>query len=396
MILFSIVLALLTIVLWFPALVDLASLVGTLLRARDDTSEVNPPTARPKLLFLIPAHNEHLLITHCVESFVRMDYPTSARRIVVIADNSTDDTATLARKAGADCLERFDAERRGKPHALAWALTQIDIRDFDACVIVDADTTVDRGFAKALAAMSPLDDIALQANIGTLNEWDNWLTRLAGVLARCRYEVTYRLRDAAGINCPLTGNGMCIGRRLLDQGWQAFSLTENWELYARYTASGIRIRYAHDARILTQQVRTMRQGQIQRSRWLAGRISVLRAWGSTILRSRATPLRDKLATVGELGALSPVLQLSAALLVGSLALVSRGPGSQWIAIAAFASVMMQLAATLVVLLRHPDPLGTLSAFLYLPAYAIWRTTVAAGTMLIPGNGEWRKTERHSL
>jgi cellulose synthase/poly-beta-1,6-N-acetylglucosamine synthase-like glycosyltransferase len=396
MILFSIVLALLTIVLWFPALVDLASLVGTLLRTRDDTSDVNPSTQPPKLLFLIPAHNEHLLITHCVDSFVRMDYPATARRIVVIADNSTDDTATLARRAGAECLERFDTERRGKPHALAWALAQLDIRDFDACVIVDADTTVDRGFAKALAAMSPLDDIALQANIGTLNEWDNWLTRLAGVLARCRYEVTYRLRDAAGINCPLTGNGMCIGRRLLEQGWQAFSLTENWELYARYTASGIPIRYAHDARILTQQVRTMKQGQIQRSRWLAGRISVLRAWGSTILRSRETPLRDKLATVGELGALSPVLQLSAALLVGSVALVSRAPGSQWIAIAAFASVMMQLAATLVVLLGHPEPLATLSAFLYLPAYAIWRTAVAAGTMLVPGNGEWRKTERHSL
>jgi cellulose synthase/poly-beta-1,6-N-acetylglucosamine synthase-like glycosyltransferase len=396
MILFSFILIVATTVLWFPTLVDLVALVGTLVLARDDTSELESTSSEPKLLFLIPAHNEHLLIRHCVQSFVRMDYPAASRRIVVIADNSTDDTALLARRAGAECLERFDLEQRGKPHALAWALTQIDIREFDACVIVDADTSVDRRFARALAAMSPLDGIAAQANIGTLNEWDNWLTRLAGVLARCRYEVTYRLREAAGINCPLTGNGMCIGRRLLEQGWQAFSLTENWELYARYTANGTRIRYAHDARILTQQVRTMRQGQIQRSRWLAGRMSVLRGWGTAILRSRVTPLRDKLATLGELAALSPVLHLSAALLVGSAAFLSHVPGSELIAVLALASVMTQLAATLVVLSRHPDPVATLSAFLYLPAYAVWRTTVAATTMLVPGNCEWRKTERHSL
>jgi hypothetical protein len=189
---------------------------------------------------------------------------------------------------------------------------------------------------------------------------------------------------------------MCIGRQLLEKGWQAFSLTENWELYARYTAGGIRIRYAYDARILTQQVRTMRQGQIQRSRWLAGRMSVLRAWGATILRSRATPLRDKLATLGELGALSPVLQLSAALLVAAVGLLTGGPGMKAIAVLAVASVMTQLSATVVVLFRHPEPIATLSAFLYLPAYAVWRTTVAATTMLLPGNGEWRKTERHSL
>jgi len=393
----SAVLALLTFLLWLPSLVDLAALVGTLFGRDRDADTPATDGELPRLLFLVPAHNEELLITNCVQSLVRMDYPAASRRVVVIADNSSDDTARLARLAGGECLERWDPVRRGKPHALAWALREISIEGFDACVIVDADTAVDPGFARGVAALAPLDAIAVQTNIGTMNEWDNWLTRLAGVLARCRYEVTYRLRDAAAMNCPLTGNGMVIGRRLLEpHGWQAFSLTENWELYARYTAEGVKIRYAHDARIFTQQVRTMRQGQIQRSRWLAGRMSVLRGWGTKILLSRPTLFRDKLATLGELAALSPVLQLSAAIIVALISLAAGGPFAQWIAVAAAASIVTQLAATLAVLFRHPDPLNTLSAFLYLPLYAVWRTTVAAGTMLLPSTGEWKKTERHSL
>jgi len=125
-------------------------------------------------------------------------------------------------------------------------------------------------------------------------------------------------------------------------------------------------------------------------------MSVLRGWGTKILLSRPTLFRDKLATLGELAALSPVLQLSAAIIVALISLAAGGPFAQWIAVAAAASIVTQLAATLAVLFRHPDPLNTLSAFLYLPLYAVWRTTVAAGTMLLPSTGEWKKTERHSL
>lgn len=397
----SALLALFTAVLWLPNLVDLMALVGTMLnrsrRSRaSDSSKKNRLETQPRLLFLVPAHNEELLITGCVRSLTAMQYPKDLFRIVVIADNSTDSTARLAREAGAECLERFDDKHRGKPHALAWALQQTGLFDVDACVVVDADTIVAPDFACGLATLGALDGIAAQSNIGTMNEWDNWLTRLAGVLARCRYEVTYRLRDGANMNCPLTGNGMCIGRRLLEtEGWQAFSLTENWELYARYSAEGVRVRYAHAAKIFTQQVRSMGQGQIQRSRWLAGRMSVLRLWARRIALSRVTPLRDKIGTISELASLSPVLHLSAATVVFVASLWLSGPFALWIAVAAATSILSQLVATLLVMFRHPSPLPTLSAFVWLPIYAVWRTSVAAATLIRPGTGEWRKTQRHS-
>jgi len=49
-----------------------------------------------------------------------------------------------------------------------------------------------------------------------------------------------------------------------------------------------------------------------------------------------------------------------------------------------------------VLVGHPYPRQTLLAFLRLPVYAVWRASVAAGTLFLPSSGEWLKTERHPV
>lgn len=383
--------------LWLPNLIDVVAVLRFLARGRTRLGGGSPlPHRLPRLAFLIPAHNESLLITQCVRSLVAMDYPAEARRIIVVADNSTDDTAALARAAGAECLERFDQVLKGKPHALAWAIDQLTLSELEACVVVDADTAVAPGFARGLAALGPLDSIAAQAYIGTLNEWDNWLTRLAGVLARCRYEFTYVLRGIGGLNCPLTGNGMSIGARLLEKnGWQAFSLTENWELYARYTAEGTAIRFASGARLYTQQVRSLKQGETQRSRWSAGRTWVLQEWMSRIVHSRRTTISNKFATLAELAALSPVLHLTTAAGITLVSLIVPPPLRSWLMVGAVSSLASTAIATLTVLVRHPEPVATVSAFARLPAYAVWRVSVAARTLALSGAQEWRKTERHS-
>lgn len=384
--------------LWLPNFIDLLSAAVKPFRSIGPTHPNNVAEAAPlpRLVFLVPAHNEQGLISQCVRSLTGMDYPKGRRRIIVIADNSTDDTASLSREAGAECFEREDKLNRGKPHALAWAIRQLDLNEVEACVVVDADTIVAPDFARGLAALAPLNGIAAQAYIGTMNEWDNWLTRLAGVLARCRYEFTYRLRDDAGLNCPLTGNGMCIGRDLLaEHGWQAFSLTENWELYARYTAEGVPIRFARQARLYTQQVQSMQQGEIQRSRWSAGRTWALREWGPRIARSKTASPLNKIVTIAELAALTPVIHLTAALAVAVASALLPSPSSGLVGLAALLSLASPVVATASVLVNHPEPAPTLSAFARLPVYATWRVSVAARGLLLPGSGEWRKTERNA-
>ncbi len=379
-------------VLWLPLLSELLCL----LPRRHTTSPDEPRRPNvPRLLFLVPAHNEELLIAACVHSLSRMVYPVLAKHVIVIADNCTDATASLARENGAETLERFDSELPGKPRAIAWALEQVDLRQWDACVVVDADTTVAPGFAAGLAALAPLNDIVFQANFAVLNEFETWLTRLGGVLSRCRYQVTYPLKQSAGLNCPLTGNGMGFGTNLLlRSGWRAFSITEDSELYAIYTESGVPIRHASSASLFSQEARSLQQGATQRRRWLAGRLRVIREWGARLIRSPHIGWHQKLDAFVELGLSSPVLHLILAFAVVVAApLVVGGGTGRWIAFMAIASLSGIAVTALVVLSRHPQPWRTLSSFFMLPAYAGWRAFVAAGTLFTLRDTTWRKTAR---
>ena len=82
MIAVSVLLGLIAIVLLLPSASDLLSVVKIALGRRPTRPHV--PEAPPRLLFLVPAHNEELLIESCVRSLVRLRYPTTRASVVVI------------------------------------------------------------------------------------------------------------------------------------------------------------------------------------------------------------------------------------------------------------------------------------------------------------------------
>ena len=377
--------------LWLPLLSELLSLFGrrpTLALPGLRSGEV------PRLLFLVPAHDEALLISGCVRSLLDMEYPGIRRRIIVIADNCSDTTARLAREQGAESMERTNGDLPGKPRAIAWALSQIDLRQWDACVIIDADSTVDRNFALGLAKLAPLNDIVFQPNNGVCNEFENWLTRLGGLLGRCRFQVTYPLKQSAGLNCPIS-NGMGFGTNLLIRdGWRSFSITEDTELYAIYTEAGVPIRHASAANLFSQEARSLREGATQRRRWLAGRLYIIREWGPRLLRSPHIGWRQKLDALVELGLSGPVLHLVAAVVAVAVALMGVGGKlGWWIACLAAASLSALVITTITVIGRHPQPWRTVSSFFMLPLYAGWRLVVVLGTLVTLRDRTWRRTAR---
>ena len=381
-----------TILLWLPTVSEALCLLVRFFRP---PAMVPSTAAVPRLLFIVPAHNEELHIEACVRSLLEMDYSATARRIVVVADNCTDATARIVRGLGAECLERVDAALPGKPRAIAWTLARFELSHWDACVIVDADSVVAPEFAQGLAKLAPLNDIAFQANIGALNEFDGWLTRLGGLLSRCRYEITYPLKQSAGLNCPIMGNGMGFGTNVLIQhGWRSFSITEDSELYAIYTAMGLTIRHAAAANLFAQEERSLEGGVTQRRRWLGGRLRVIRDWGWRILQSPQIGWRQKLDAFVELGLASPVIHLILALtvVVAALAVLPTPLGS-WIGIGAAASLFTLLITTIAALVTHPQPWRTISSFAMLPVYAGWRAVVLLRTLITIRDTTWRRTNR---
>jgi hypothetical protein len=67
-----------------------------------------------KLAVVVPAHDEAGGIERCVSSLLTCAQPPNGARVIVVADNCSDDTASRARAAGAEVLVRIDTERRGK------------------------------------------------------------------------------------------------------------------------------------------------------------------------------------------------------------------------------------------------------------------------------------------
>src|SRR5438477_752465 len=128
MIFLTVVLAAAAAALMLPTISDIMSLIRPARRRRRPRNGSD----LPRLLFLVPAHNEELLIESCVRSLVGLRYPAEQIDLCVIADNCTDATAQRARAAGARCLERNDPARPGKPRAIAWALTKVSLDQFDA------------------------------------------------------------------------------------------------------------------------------------------------------------------------------------------------------------------------------------------------------------------------
>ena len=75
-----------------------------------------------RLAVVVPAHNEELHITRCIKSLLAASRSQVDVGIVVIADNCTDETAKMARAAGARVLVRTDPTERGKGYALDFCL----------------------------------------------------------------------------------------------------------------------------------------------------------------------------------------------------------------------------------------------------------------------------------
>ena len=102
-----------------------------------------------RVAVLVPAHNESHHVIPTIACLKRQLGPHD--RLLVIADNCHDDTAVLARAAGAQVIERQHAELRGKGYALAFGVDYLRSDPPDVVVVVDADCTLSEGALSGLA-----------------------------------------------------------------------------------------------------------------------------------------------------------------------------------------------------------------------------------------------------
>lgn len=393
MIILSLLVGLVAAVLLLPTLSDLISLLRIAFTRRP--SPVAATREQPRLLFLVPAHNEELLIASCIRSLHEMQYPRDRFTVAVIADNCTDQTAELARAAGAQCLERTDSLQPGKPRAIAWALEQLPIGDYAAVAIIDADSLVNREFAVSLASVDQLETKVLQCYNDVRNR-DNAMTRMAAVLSAVNHGIAYPLKTRVGINVPLSA-GMALGTAILKtHGWKAFSIGEDWELYALLTAQGVPTRSVFGARLYAEEARSFVQGAVQRRRWAAGKATVLYRYGRNLLVSKKASAHQKLDILGELLISGPAVHAGIVVLLVAMTLLLGLPGAQLLVAVLLLSLVRPMIYTLAAIARDPQPARALLAFGSFPLYVVWRLGVQATALKLLGDTPWIRTTRNSL
>lgn len=351
-----------------------------------------------RFVVVVPAHDEEGLIAGTVRSILDSDYPVSRIELIVIADNCTDRTAELARANGAVCLERTEPQLRGKPHALDWLISRLDLTKYDALVIVDADTRVHREFLRRMSAHLQSGPRALQGYFGVLNPDQNWLTRLSRLPGTLKYRLYYPGKELAGLSCPLAGNGMCFGIEIIRAfGWKAYSLTENWEYWAQLTLHDIRVGVAADAVIYSEVPVSLSAGRSQRIRWMKGRIETLRNYGGRLLRDGLRePSVMKLDALLELARPSHAMLLTWSLVYAGILLILWSLGQAQAAIVLFAAALiaLQLGYFLAGFVLERPPLRAWLALLMVPWYLLWKLAISLRGVLGMRDRTWVRTRRN--
>jgi len=275
----------------------------------------------PRLVALLPAHNEEAGLPAAVESLWTQSTPPD--EVIVVADNCTDDTERVARELGAAVFVT-----KANPHKKAGALNQAlgavlpRLGPDDLVLVMDADSLLHREFLATarshLAAGTGLGGVG-----GTFEGGPGG--GLLGTFQRNEYARYARdVRRLKGKALVLTGTASVFPVRVLRHVQQAREsgllpdrskamhvydvhvLTEDNELSLALMHLGYRILAPRGCTLATEVMTTWRDLARQRLRWKRGAIENLWDYGL----NRVTAPYWGRQVMGALGVLATVLYLA--------------------------------------------------------------------------------------
>ena len=235
-----------------------------------------------KFMAIIPAHNEEIVVGNLIASLQKQNYPKDLYDIYVIADNCTDNTAEVARKAGAIVYERFDEEHKTKGYALDWFLKQKieENAPYDAFCIFDADNIVDVDFLKNMNKKLCQGEEVVQGYRDIKNPTDSWVSAGYAIFYWTMNRFYHLARYNLGLSPLINGTGFMVKFDLVKptNGFDTVTLTEDIEFSLKTIISGKKLGWATDAIVYDEQPVGFKQSWSQRSRWTVGHIQCLKEY----------------------------------------------------------------------------------------------------------------------
>lgn len=382
----------LILIVTLPGTIELLLLtVGAIVGKLNSSRSVNQETSDTSLLKLgivIPAHNEAGGITTCVKSILACQATGVDLQVVVIADNCTDDTALVAKEAGARVIVRIDPDNRGKGFALDMAFGRLLREGIEAFVVIDADTEVEPNFIAEMALAFRQGAEAVQCRYLVRNTQATYRTRLMNV-ALLAFNVLRPLgRNALGNSAGIYGNGFGLSANTLREiPYSARSVVEDLEYHLNLVKAGKKVKFLNSTTVRADMPAGGRAVHTQRSRWEGGRIRMMLDFAPGIIRDIAS---------GQGRLLEPLLDLLLLplafhfLLLCALMLIPN-PSLRLYAASSLALVILHvLSAVWIGGGNKSDVLALLAA----PFYILWKITLVRSVVQSSRKkAEWVRTER---
>lgn len=209
-----------------------------------------------KICILIPAHNESDVIYETIRDIIKnQNYPKSLYSIYVIADNCTDRTKILAKRAGAKVFVHKDDNP--KHHMVGYALEfgmkkllKIDKKKhFDFMIRLDADNHINKDFLRLMNDAYNSGARIARPYESAINMTQNSFTKACGLYyifdSRCSSRVRERLHLDAHVNGPGSLTDFEIIRKI--GGYDTTTMCEDTEFNWKRMFEGIRCHYVEDA-----------------------------------------------------------------------------------------------------------------------------------------------------
>ena len=307
----------------------------------------------PMVSIMVPAHNESIVIRKTVQALLALDYPKDKYEIIVINDNSSDDSAEVLKKIQEKnpdtklIVINTDNVSGGKRKSNALNIGYT-VSSGSVIAIYDADYTPEPN-ALTLLVENLMSDDKLGAVIGkfrTRNRNASLMTRFVNIET-----LAYQCMNQAGRwfffkLCTIPGTNFVIRRSIIERigGWDTKALSEDTEISFRIYRMGYKIKLMPLSVTWEQEPQLLRIWLKQRTRWAKGNIYVLKENFKYVFDRKAGAMRLDVLYYG----LVYILMLSS-LVCSDLIFILSVLGFAHVTLGGFSSVLWLMAILVFVL-----------------------------------------------
>ncbi len=386
---------LLSLLLAVPAWLLLSQVVLALLPDRTEKEHPRPE----RIAVVMPAHNEGRGLRPTLMQALAQLGPQD--RILVVADNCTDDTAAQARDFDVTVVERSHATDRGKGFALDFGVRHLERLAIeegfapDVVVILDADCELGPRLLPRIASVAHATGRPVQATYLMHAANDGLKARIAEFAMRVKNLVRPRGMHQLGLPCGLYGTGMAFPWAVAVQAPLASGhLAEDMQLGVRLAQLGAPPLLCEDALVTSVFAKSQEGAASQRTRWEHGHLAMLVGEGPRLLWRSMRPGRGgQLLQV--LDMLVPPLTLLALMQVGWLVvtlLLALLLGWWAPLVIALLSVLMLTGAIVIAQQRWADDILSLSELAGAPLLLLAKIPLYL-RFVFKRQVEWVRTKR---